>query len=109
MGRFEADYVGRFPCAVVRKQGEIVAFANLWPGAEKFELSVDLMRYGAGAPKGVMDYLFIEILLYAKQRKLRLVQSRHGAAVGAGAPPAGAVLAQAGPAGASLRRVPLQF
>jgi phosphatidylglycerol lysyltransferase len=67
VGRFEPEYIARFPCAVVRKQGEIVAFANLWPGADKSELSVDLMRYGAQAPKGVMDYLFIEIALYAKR------------------------------------------
>jgi phosphatidylglycerol lysyltransferase len=68
VGRFEPSYMRRFPCALVRKQGEIVAFANLWRSSDKSELTVDLMRYGAKAPKGVMDYLFIEIILYGKQQ-----------------------------------------
>ena len=66
IGCFDPSYIARFSCAVARKQGEIVAFANLWCSADKSELTVDLMRYGVKAPKGVMDYLFIEIILYGK-------------------------------------------
>lgn len=41
-----------------------MAFANVLSTPDKRELSIDLMRYGAGAPKGVMDYLFIELMLW---------------------------------------------
>jgi phosphatidylglycerol lysyltransferase len=57
------------PVAVVRRAGEIVAFANLWLGAGNEELSVDLMRYASGAPEGVMDYLFIQLMLWGREQK----------------------------------------
>lgn len=70
LGRFEAGYLSRFPCALVEQGGEIVAFANLWESTRFRECSIDLMRYGDTAPKGVMDYLFIELMLWAKARGL---------------------------------------
>ena len=66
LGSFDEVYLRYFPHAVVRREGEIVAFANVWHGAEKEELSIDLMRYGARAPHGVMDYLLLHLMLWAK-------------------------------------------
>ena len=66
LGRFDEAYVKRLPLAVVRQNGGVVAFATLWPGAARAELSVDLMRYGSHAPPGVMDYLFVELLQWAR-------------------------------------------
>ena len=66
LGRFDEAYVSRFPVAVARKDGAIVAFANLWTSATKVELSVDLMRYLPDAPPGVMQYLFTELMVWAK-------------------------------------------
>ncbi|HEU4995192.1 MAG TPA: phosphatidylglycerol lysyltransferase domain-containing protein, partial [Gemmatimonadaceae bacterium] len=43
-----------------------IAFANLWTAADCAEVSVDLMRYGSDAPNGVMEFMFIELLLWAK-------------------------------------------
>jgi len=68
LGRFEERYVSRFPCAVVKVNDRIVAFANVWASGGKQELSVDLMRYDENAPKGVMDYLLIELMLWGKQQ-----------------------------------------
>jgi phosphatidylglycerol lysyltransferase len=72
LGRFDPDYLKRLPMALVR-QGDrvdgddrIVAFANLWPGGDKEELSIDLMRHRESAPFGIMDYLFLELLLWGK-------------------------------------------
>lgn len=64
MGRFDLGYLARTRLAVVRSEGRIIAFANLWetPGA----VAVDLMRYGGAAPPYVMDYLFAELLMWAK-------------------------------------------
>jgi len=66
VGYFAPFYIAQFPTAVARVQGKIVAFANLWPTVTREELSVDLMRYSQHAPKGVMDYLFVEVMLWGK-------------------------------------------
>jgi phosphatidylglycerol lysyltransferase len=66
VGYFMPSYISQFPTAVARVQGKIVAFANLWPTITREELSVDLMRYSQLAPKGVMDYLFVEVMLWGK-------------------------------------------
>ena len=65
LGFFSEAYVLRFPCAVVKKDGRIFAFANIWPG--NVELSLDLMRYLPGSPNGVMDYLFTKLMLWGKE------------------------------------------
>jgi lysylphosphatidylglycerol synthetase-like protein (DUF2156 family) len=67
LGSFDVHYIDRLPLAAVRdKDGKIVAFATLWPTADKSRLGVDLMRYGDDGPNGVMDYLFAEMFLWAK-------------------------------------------
>jgi phosphatidylglycerol lysyltransferase len=66
LGFFSADYLMTGPVAVVRREERIVAFANLWPSAGQQECSLDLMRYGPGAPHGTMDFLLSECLLWAK-------------------------------------------
>ena len=65
---FDPRYLGYFPAAVVRRNGQIVAFANILAGANKKELSLELMRYNPDAPHGVMDFLFIELMLWGRQQ-----------------------------------------
>jgi phosphatidylglycerol lysyltransferase len=67
LGFFSRDYVSRLPVAVVERQCEIVAFANLWPGPDKTELSVDLMRYHRDAPNGVMEALFVHLMGWGRE------------------------------------------
>ncbi len=66
LGYFDEAYLQRFPCAIVRVQGELLAFANVWLTAGKEEFSIDLMRYRPGGPRGLMDYLFVELLLWGR-------------------------------------------
>lgn len=66
LGYFDRQYMSEFDCALVRVDGEVIAFANLWKGTAGSELSVDLMRYSSSAPNGIMDYLFTEIMLWGK-------------------------------------------
>jgi phosphatidylglycerol lysyltransferase len=66
IGFFNPDYLIHSQIGVVRKQGRILAFANLLQGVEKEELSIDLMRYLPEAPHGIMDYLFVELMLWGK-------------------------------------------
>jgi phosphatidylglycerol lysyltransferase len=68
LGSFDEDYLLNFPVAVVKQQGKIVAFANLWLGANKQDLSFDLMRFSSHAPRGVMDFLFIGLILWGKEQ-----------------------------------------
>ena len=68
LGSFSFEYIQRFPAAVVYFDNKLVAFANLWQGADLEELSTDLMRYRPRAPHGVMEYLFIQTMLWGKQQ-----------------------------------------
>lgn len=68
LGFFDVAYLRRFPVAVVRKEGKIIAFANIWQGADREELSLDLMRYLPKEHDGVMDYLFIQFMFWGKQK-----------------------------------------
>jgi len=66
IGTFHEPYIRQFPVAVVHQQGSTVAFANLWTTRSRVELSVDLMRFIPGAPRGVMDFLFTELMLWGR-------------------------------------------
>ncbi len=72
LGFFDEDYILQTRVAVVRDQdGAITAFANLWETADQHEISIDLMRYDPEeSPAGVMDYLFVELILWAKQSEI---------------------------------------
>ena len=71
LGRFDEAYLCRFPACVVRLDGRIVAFSNVWPGADKEELSPDLMRFATNAPNGTMEYLFVQMMLAGRERGFR--------------------------------------
>lgn len=71
LGAFRDDYLTLTPLALVRQGGRIVAFANLWPGGDREELSVDLMRHDAHAPGHTMDFLFIELMLHGRREGFR--------------------------------------
>ncbi|HTY93970.1 MAG TPA: bifunctional lysylphosphatidylglycerol flippase/synthetase MprF [Steroidobacteraceae bacterium] len=68
VGSFSERYLRNFPIALVRRDGEPVAFANLWQSAAHEEVAVDLMRFSPDAPPGAMDFLFVELMLWARQQ-----------------------------------------
>src|SRR5205807_1499763 len=63
LGFFDEEYLSHFPMALVEQAGKIVAFANLWPGGDRAELSIDLMRHLPETTNGVMDMLFVDLML----------------------------------------------
>ena len=71
VGRFDPDYLGQFDCAVVRHDGEIVAFANMWATQNREELSIDLMRHADAVPSGTMDFLFIHLMQWGQAQGFR--------------------------------------
>ena len=67
LGFFEETYLQRTPIAVIKDElGQIKAFANIWQTQNHQELSIDLMRYDPESPKGIMDFLFAELMLWGK-------------------------------------------
>jgi phosphatidylglycerol lysyltransferase len=71
LGFFQPDYIRRCPAALVIRNERIEAFANLWTGVQLEELSLDLMRYLPEAAEGVMEFLFICLMLWGKERGYR--------------------------------------
>ena len=69
LGRFDRDYMRNFPIAVVRVGERIVAFANVWADGGRRELSIDLMRHVGNAPNSIMEYLFLELMLWGKEQQ----------------------------------------
>lgn len=71
LGYFDRAYLARLPLAVIRREGRVIAFANVWPGGGGEELSIDMMRHTADAPPGVMEYLFAELMLWGRDHGYR--------------------------------------
>lgn len=65
LGRFDPEVLRHDPIALVWLGEDLVAFANIWTGGG-VEASVDLMRHTDDAPRGTMDFLFVELMLWAK-------------------------------------------
>lgn len=68
LGAFDEQYVRRFPVAVARIDGAVVAFATLWASGAGHEVKVDLMRRLPDAPRTVMSHLFVEAMLWSQAR-----------------------------------------
>ncbi|MEZ5502257.1 MAG: bifunctional lysylphosphatidylglycerol flippase/synthetase MprF [Halioglobus sp.] len=68
MGFFSEEYLRHCDIAVVKKDGEIYAFCNLWTLNNRRQISFDLMRYLPGTPNGIMEYLSISVALWAKEQ-----------------------------------------
>jgi phosphatidylglycerol lysyltransferase len=64
LGRFDRKTLAQQPIAVARKNGEIIAFSNLWSSADGKELSLDLMRYQDDVMVGVIDYVLVEAMIW---------------------------------------------
>ena len=71
LGLFDERYLTRTPMAIVWQGDEPVAFANVFVTATKEEASVDLMRHLPEGPSGIMDFLFIELMVWAKAEGYR--------------------------------------
>ena len=67
LGRFDPGLSARISRWRWSARGsELVAFANLWPTPDRRELSVDLMRFRERLVRDVMDYLFVQLMLWGK-------------------------------------------
>jgi len=71
VGRFDDDYLRRFPVALVRRDERIIAFANLLTTDAHEEAALDLMRHDPDAPPGTMDFLLVRILQHLQAQDYR--------------------------------------
>jgi phosphatidylglycerol lysyltransferase len=73
LGRFDPAYFAWSPLGLVRRDGELIAFANVLPpyGANG-HASVDLMRHVADTPRSTMDFLFAKVMLWAQEQGYEL-------------------------------------
>lgn len=62
VGRFDPAYLGLFDIAVVRKDGRIIAFANVLEGKDGRKITVDLMRYLPDEASGLMEFMFLSLI-----------------------------------------------
>ncbi|MFS0644518.1 bifunctional lysylphosphatidylglycerol flippase/synthetase MprF [Siminovitchia sp. 179-K 8D1 HS] len=70
LGFYDKSYLNKSDIAILKNDNnEIIAFANLMPVYdEHFTISVDLMRYKQQSPSGTMDYIFLSLFEWAKER-----------------------------------------
>jgi phosphatidylglycerol lysyltransferase len=67
VGRFDEAWLSECDLALVWFENRVVAFANILAGGTGERASIDLMRFTDDAPKGVMEFLFTEIMLQLKE------------------------------------------
>ncbi len=68
LGWFEEDYLSKFDMAMIFLQDQPIAFANIWRSADGTEVSPDLMRHTADAPRGTMEFLFVQMMLWGREQ-----------------------------------------
>ncbi len=70
LGWFDEEYLNTCPILLVRdREGFIEAFANIVTEFQNNGVTVDLMRHRAHIESGLMDFLFVSLLMWAKEQK----------------------------------------
>jgi phosphatidylglycerol lysyltransferase len=69
LGWFDEEYLNTCPILLVRDgEGFIDAFANIVTEFQSKEAAVDLMRHRSFSEKGIMDFLFVSLFLWARDK-----------------------------------------
>jgi len=69
VGRFTDEYIRDNPVLVVHSpEGKVTAFANLLSITEKNEATSDLVRYHRKVENGIMEFLVVSMLNWAKSK-----------------------------------------
>jgi phosphatidylglycerol lysyltransferase len=69
LGAFNREYIATTTIfAAVAPENRVLGFVNLIPSYRKGEMTSDLMRRRNNVPNGLMDYIFIELFLYLKEK-----------------------------------------
>jgi phosphatidylglycerol lysyltransferase len=68
VGAFDPAYMSEFDIAVVRVNGRITAFTNIWTAPTARQAAVDVMRFDPSASPYTMEFLFAKLMLWAKEQ-----------------------------------------
>jgi phosphatidylglycerol lysyltransferase len=69
LGWFDEEYLNTCPILLVRDgEGFIDAFATIVTEFQSNEAAVDLMRHRSYSEKGIMDFLFVSLFQWAKEK-----------------------------------------
>lgn len=89
LGTFSKEYLDHFTIAVIKHEGQIIAFVNLLETNQKQYASIDLMRVKQGIPKLTMEFFMVGLILHYKNQGFKFfslgmvplagMQRRHGA------------------------------
>lgn len=71
VGQFDKQFLKQLPIALVKREGRIVAFANILESAGKQEIAVDLLRYRPDAPQGIVDYMVTKTMDWGHKQGYR--------------------------------------
>lgn len=72
LGWFDEEYLNTCPILLIRDgEGFIDAFANIVPEFQASEAAVDLMRHRSYSEKGIMDFLFVSLFQWAREKGFR--------------------------------------
>ena len=66
IGAFDERYLREFDIGVVRVNGRITAFVNIWKAGH--QASVDIMRFDPRASPYTMEYMLTSLLIWAKEQ-----------------------------------------
>ncbi len=68
VGAFDPAYLSEFDIAVVRVNGRVTAFTNIWMAESSRQAAVDVMRFAPDASTYTMEFLFAKLMLWAKEQ-----------------------------------------
>jgi phosphatidylglycerol lysyltransferase len=68
VGAFDPRYLSEFDVAVVRVNGRVTAFTNIWKAEGSRQAAVDVMRFEPGGSPYTMEFLFAKLLLWTKEQ-----------------------------------------
>jgi phosphatidylglycerol lysyltransferase len=87
-GWFEDNYIRNAPVAVIyTSDGNPIAFANLVSEYQKNEVTIDLMRHYPKVEHGTMEFLFVSMFKWAKDKGYATFSLGLSAVVGVGEKP----------------------
>lgn len=62
VGQLTPDYLNRFPVAVLRREGRVLAFANILAPGNGRRVALDLLRYQTGQEEGLLEFLLFSLI-----------------------------------------------
>ena len=70
---FHPETIKKKPVGIVERDGRLIGFATIWLGADNDELTVGMIRYSPDASPGILDFIFVEVMNWAREKGYRFL------------------------------------